>query len=116
MLGKSTFTCETKRHAGTTVVRLRGELDLTHAESALEVLTGALERGKDLVIDASELTFIDSAGIRSIVEAYSRAHVGVGAGRSVAIRSPCAQVRRVLELVGFGDLIEPDARSDDGSS
>ena len=105
---KPIFSWEVERQAGTTVVFLRGELDLASAEAALDVLIDALSDG-DLVIDASELSFIDSSGIRSILEAYREAHEGAGGGRRVTVRAPSAQVRRVLELTGIDNLIEEQA-------
>jgi anti-anti-sigma factor len=101
------FSWEVEPQEAHTVVWLRGELDLDSAEPALDVLTDALSNG-DLVIDASELAFIDSSGIRSIVEAYRAAHRGVGEGRRVTVRAPTAQVRRVLEITGLDGLIEEE--------
>lgn len=101
------FSWEVERQEGATLVFLRGELDLASAEAALDVLVEALRDG-DLVIDASELAFIDSSGIRSILEAYREANQGVGEGRSVTVRAPTAQVRRVLQLTGIENLIEEE--------
>jgi anti-sigma B factor antagonist len=105
---KPIFSWEVERQDATTLVFLRGELDLASAEAALAVLIDALRDG-DLVIDASELSFIDSSGIRSILEAYREAHHGIGAGRHVTVRAPSPQVRRVLQLTGIDDLIEEQA-------
>ena len=102
------FSWEVERQGRTTVVFLRGELDLASAEAALDVLIDALREG-DLVIDASELSFIDSSGIRSILEAYREANQGIGTGRGVTVRAPTAQVRRVLQLTGIDNLIEEQA-------
>jgi anti-sigma B factor antagonist len=104
------FSWEVERQGRTTVVFLRGELDLASAEAALDVLIDALREG-DLVIDASELSFIDSSGIRSILEAYREANQGIGAGRGVTVRAPTAQVRRVLQLTGIDNLIEEQAQT-----
>jgi anti-sigma B factor antagonist len=87
-----------------TIVALGGELDMSTAEEMLDVLVEAVRQG-DVVIDASEVTFIDSSGIRSLVAAYREANRGVGAGRTVTIRNPSAQVRRVLELTSLDGLI-----------
>ena len=100
------FHCEQRREGGATIIVFRGELDMASASEALETLIAAIRSG-DVVIDASELSFIDSSGIRSLVEAHREANRGVGVGRVVTVRNPSAPVRRVLEVTGLDALIEP---------
>jgi anti-anti-sigma factor len=104
------FDYDVERRGTTTSVSLRGELDLASAKAALDALVSALRDG-DLVIDASQPAFIDARGIQSILEAYRKAHQGVGAGRRVTIRAPSSQVRRVLELTGLDNLIEEQTQA-----
>lgn len=66
----------------------------------------ALERGigtdRDLVVDLSELTFIDAAGLRALAAAADRVHQD---GRRLHLTRPSRGLGRLLHLVGLGDLI-----------
>jgi anti-anti-sigma factor len=58
---------------GSARILVRGELDLAGApelDAALASIDGA--RGSDLVLDLTGVTFIDSSGIRSVLDAYHR--------------------------------------------
>jgi anti-anti-sigma factor len=99
------FHHEQHREGDTTVLVFRGELDMASAPEAFEILIAAIREG-DVVIDASELSFIDSSGIRSLVEAQREANRGIGADRVVSVRNPSAPVRRVLEVTGLDALID----------
>jgi anti-sigma B factor antagonist len=59
---------------GTILVALFGELDLSEVEQVREVLEGAeAKQPQILVIDLRGLEFMDSSGIRVVVEADLRA-------------------------------------------
>jgi anti-sigma B factor antagonist len=61
-------------HNGSPVLSLAGELDLSQVPAAEQALR-SIEREKPgtLVIDLSGLTFIDSSGLRLVLEADQRA-------------------------------------------
>jgi anti-sigma B factor antagonist len=88
--------------------RLVGELDLSTAPLLAEAIHDRLGLDGDLVLDLSELTFIDSAGIRSLLDA---SHQLQGRGRLV-LRSPTAAVSRVFEVVGIAGLPNLQVESD----
>jgi anti-anti-sigma factor len=75
------------------VLWLAGEFDLAALEAFQAAVDGALEAQRELVLDLSELTFLDSTGIRAILVLAGQ----VGGG--VVIRRPTPSVRRVLDLV-----------------
>ena len=62
----------------------------------------ALERGastdRDLVVDLSELTFIDAAGLRALARADAQMRQQ---GRRLRLEQPSRHVRRLLDLVGL---------------
>lgn len=77
-------------------LEIGGDLD----RSTGPQLTAALSRtsfASELILDVSELTFVDSAGLRLIFEF---AHTLNGDGPLV-LRDPIAAVTRVLEIVGM---------------
>jgi anti-sigma B factor antagonist len=83
------------------VVALHGELDIVSADW----LAGALVEiaGSTVVVDLSDLTFMDCSGIDALVAARNRI-LAEGLGRIVLAR-PGAIARRVLEIVGLGAWI-----------
>jgi anti-sigma B factor antagonist len=77
-------------------LRLSGELDLFTSPQLAAVLAD-IGGDRPVHIDLSELTFIDSSGIREILTfAGSRS----GRGRVVLI-NPSKPVRRAMEIVGL---------------
>lgn len=80
------------------VVSLCGELDLANAATAEAELTAALAAvDARVIVDMSELEFIDSTGIALLVAALGRCEDGREL-RFVPSRS--AAVNRVLDLTG----------------
>jgi anti-anti-sigma factor len=77
------------------VLWLSGEFDLAALDVFRAVVGSVLDAQRELVIDLSELTFLDSTGIRAILVVADQ----VGGG--VVIRRPTPPVRRVLDLVGL---------------
>ncbi|MCU1504653.1 MAG: anti-sigma-factor antagonist [Ilumatobacteraceae bacterium] len=55
------------------------------------------ESEQPVIIDLTEVTFIDSSGLRSLLSASRRAGER---GTEVVLRSPSAAVRRLLEITG----------------
>src|SRR3954451_1288080 len=76
------------------VVWLSGELDMAAAPEFVATAVGALDGQRELVLDMSALRFLDSTGIRAIVETARRTD------RGVVLRSPRRNVLRVIEITG----------------
>ena len=83
------------------VVALHGELDVATVDGLTDALVGIA--GSTLVVDLSDLTFMDSSGIAALVRAGSRIKAD-GRGDLVFSR-PTAIVRRALEVVGLDSWI-----------
>ena len=79
------------------VVELHGELDIASAEGLSNSLVELA--GSTLVVDLSDLTFMDSSGIGALVRARNRIK-DEGLGDLVLTR-PGVIVRRALEIVGL---------------
>jgi anti-sigma B factor antagonist len=73
---------------------LEGELDLSTAKDLSTVLHAATIDGVPLVLDFSAVTFMDSSGLRAILE-VSRSLDGSG---PLVIDKPTRPVKRVLDL------------------
>ena len=85
-------------------VAVRGEIDVFTAPVLAGVVGALIDDGRlEVVLDLSELAFMDAAGLRVIVDASNP----LGAvDRTIAIRSPSAMLRRILEVTRLDALIE----------
>ncbi len=88
---------------GRYVVSVRGELDLATADRLWTELEPLLAPQTVVVLDATEITFLDSSGLRVLLQASNRATTGGAAFRLVA---PQHAVQRVLDLAGTGDHLQ----------
>ena len=83
---------------GAVVVSLVGELDLYNAHVVRERLAAATnDGGERLVVDLSDVTFIDSTGLGVLVEARSR----LANRRAFVVVAPGVEARRALEISGL---------------
>jgi anti-anti-sigma factor len=88
------FRARAEQLPGSIVVVAEGELDLVGAPRLLEALPGPGDA--PVVVDLGSVGFMDSSGLRSLLEARQRCRDG---GRDFAIAQPSDAVLRVLELV-----------------
>jgi anti-sigma B factor antagonist len=56
-----------------------------------------------LVIDMADVTFMDSSGLRVLIELNRR--IGES-GASLTVRSPSRSVAKIIEISGLSDIIE----------
>ena len=91
------------QHAHLVVVRLTGELDLDTAPELDQRLQEVAAGGHtNVLIDLSEVEFMDSTGLRSIVRAQYSADSD---GRRLTLRRGSPQVQRLFELTGLLDRL-----------
>ena len=80
------------------VVALTGELDLYNTPALREALREAAGRApRRLVVDLSEVTFVDSTALGAFVEARST----FADGDAFVLAAPGLEVRRALEVSGL---------------
>lgn len=86
------------------VYRLRGELDLAGAGALAARLRQVSETaGRDVALDLSQLTFIDSTGLMALVDVHAAL---ARRGRTMSARGMRPEVRRLLELFELGGLFD----------
>ncbi|MFI6077818.1 STAS domain-containing protein [Actinoplanes sp. NPDC051343] len=85
-----------------TTLHPRGEVDMATMAAFERTLESGLGTDRDLVVDLSELTFIDAAGLRALAAAACRVRQD---GRRLTLARPNRNLGRLLRLVGLGDLI-----------
>lgn len=85
------------------VIHLEGELDvLTAPDLRATLLEVAARCEPSVVLDLSNLTFIDSTGLGVLVGAHERLRLDEG---HLRLRNPTRPVARVLELTGAGRIL-----------
>ncbi len=94
---------ETERTRSVLRICLRGELDMLTAPLLAEVLErNRASGGRHLVVDMTELQFLDRAGLAALLEGAGQ---GTHSRPVLSITGCSSNVRRVLELTGHEDLI-----------
>jgi len=66
-----TFPVEEKK--GFSVVSLTGEVDLNNSPDARKVILNNLKKLKHVMVDMSQVEYIDSSGVASLVEGFQYA-------------------------------------------
>jgi anti-sigma B factor antagonist len=84
-----------KEEQGKIVIALEGDIDLENAGEVRKALLANLKQKKDLLIDLSAVTYIDSSGIASLVEGLQ---VARKQKNELSLVSVSVRARRVLEL------------------
>ncbi len=88
-----------------TQVRAAGEIDLLTVAELETPLTAAIEAGDAVLLDLSQVEFIDSTGLRLLLE--SRNHAAPPHGGGLALRlGGRTHVRRLLDLTGVLHLFD----------
>jgi anti-sigma B factor antagonist len=107
-----TLEFETTRNGAVAVIAATGELDLSGAavlEAELERLAAELEVGT-VVLDLRGLEFMDSSGLRLVVQADMRARE---AGRRFVLVQGPETVHRVFEITRMSDRLDFVAAPED---
>jgi anti-anti-sigma factor len=81
----------------TLVVRLVGEVDMYSAPDVAERLRGCTNGHREILLDVSEVEFIDSTALRMLIDAQRR-------DARFALRGHSLPVDRLIELTGTGSL------------
>ncbi len=81
---------------GSRTIRLRGELDTSTAGDLIAVLDPLAAEDGDVVLELSDLTFMDSSGLHVLLRTARDLD---GRGRLI-LRDPTRAVRRILDLAG----------------
>jgi anti-anti-sigma factor len=77
-------------------LRLSGEFDLSSVEAFRLAVETSANPEREIVLDLTDLTFLDSSGIRAIL--MMAQEIGTN---GVLLRNPQPNVRRVIELIGI---------------
>jgi anti-sigma B factor antagonist len=87
--------CSSEDLGGYTLVRLRGEVDLTWSQQVRKAILAALGGGGKVGVDLSQVSYIDSSGIAALVEGLQNAKAR---GQQFALVAASKAVMAVLQL------------------
>lgn len=98
---------EVRQHVqgSTTVLEIVGEMDASSSATLPDRLLPLIPAGQQVRLDLSEVSYISSAGLRTLLLVYR--HAQEGGGRVTLARLP-EQVRFVMSATGFLELFELD--------
>ena len=86
---------QSREEQGAIVVALQGDVDLQSSPEARVVLLDAVGQGRPVFVEMSDVSYIDSSGIASLVEALQDARKR---GSRFALISVSDAAHRVLQL------------------
>ena len=85
------------------VVTADGEIDASTAGSMDEAVAGALNHGhKQVLLDFTRVTFIDSTGLGVLVKSHRAAEA---ADARFAVVHPTPQTRKLIRVLGLDQLL-----------
>ncbi len=101
--GGSQLRIVSEQDGGTSYMRLEGEFDLACKEIFKQrLLEVTAERPAGVIVDLSGLEFMDSSGLRMIVDAEALCRES---GIDYGVIAGSGQARRVFDLTGMDDVL-----------
>jgi anti-sigma B factor antagonist len=100
------FSTEVIESADETVIHVRGEIDIATCERLRDAIEPHLGPQQNLVLDFSEVEFMDSSCLSVLIQARGTLTVD---GGSLILRNPSVVARRLLTAAKAQDLLEADA-------
>lgn len=89
---------------GAAVVKLAGEVDMSHSPGVHQALVEVLEnRPGRLVIDLTEVSYMDSSGVGILVDALRRVRVS---GGKLVLAAVAPRVLSVLQITKLDQFFE----------
>lgn len=99
--------------ASAQTLALSGELDIASAPMLEAAFAARCETGRNvMVLDLSQLTFMDSTGLRALIAANE---LCAQHGRELSLTGATGPVRRLLELTGAIDALPVHGRRSAGA-
>ena len=92
------------RDADTATVALHGEVDVATVDQVRVALTDAIAgRPRTIVVDLSDLSFIDSTGLGALIFGFQRCR---DSGIHFRLARPTRGVRQILVLSGILEVVD----------
>jgi anti-anti-sigma factor len=96
------LSIRTSREGSTATVAAEGEIDLSTVDELRSAVTAAADGVDNLLLDLTEVEFIDSAGLGGLLELRSTLR-----SRSVTLQisASAGPVRHAMEITGLSELL-----------
>jgi anti-anti-sigma factor len=95
------FGVEVVNSNGRAIVSVRGEIDMSSGAVIRDALTRAQQGSPDVIVDLSDVTFMDSSGVNALLRAYYQAPPG----GSLGVVGATSDIRRVFDITGLSELL-----------
>src|ERR1700752_2469304 len=96
------MTWTEERESEVLTIKLIGEIDLQHSPKLRQLLQGKVSlRVPIILLDFTEVKYIDSSGLATLVEYYKSARTYSG---RMAVAGLSNRVRSIFELVRLGEV------------
>ena len=105
------MTHRVREERGILVVSFQGDVDLEYSPKARRVLLDTVEQRRDVLVDLSGVSYIDSSGVANLVEAFQLSRQN-GTGFALVSVNPAAL--RVLQLARLDKVFTIHASLADG--
>lgn len=92
---------QVKRDGDTTIIEVIGEIDAHTCERLESVLAGSVAHPGPVILDLSGVGFIDSSGLRVLVNAHRSRE---SSDNGLALRGLSAPIQRLFDVTGLTDL------------
>lgn len=89
-------------NGGELTVKLTGRLDTMTAPELDAKLEGPKETADSLIFDMTDLEYVSSAGLRSLLSAQKAMNKK---GGKMVVRNASEEVNEVFEVTGFSDIL-----------
>lgn len=93
------------------MVSFQGDVDLEYSPTARRVLLDSVNQRRNVLVDLSRVSYIDSSGVANLVEAFQLSRQK---GTGFALVSVNAAALRVLELARLDKVFTIYASLEDG--
>jgi anti-anti-sigma factor len=111
------LSLEVRREGDAALVVARGDIDLSTLAKATAALDGARAGARSMVLDLRQVGFMDTSGLRLIIEEQRRA---AATGYRFSVVRGSRRVQRLFEIAGLADedelFLDPPPHSPGGDA
>ena len=97
------MTIDKKNENGKIILALNGRLDTNTAPLLQNALIPVFDEAKEIELDFSGLSYISSAGLRTLLTAQKTAE---SKGASMVLSGVLEEIKDIFKMTGFDDILK----------